>query len=584
MCLTMRFNFPPKIGVGLPLLGVLALLGGCGGGSSSEPEVAIPYQEKVTLLEVLDNQIIFTVQVDSGRFELFSADPISSVRTGISDEFSALNGLRPMAVSPDGNRIGYRADRDHNGTDELYSNLLDGSDEVLLASALPVGTVTNSVTQAHYNWQWLADSSGVVFRSDPDSNGVFQIQKVDADGSNSITLSANLPVRCVIAECWKMDGVASQITFLVESTNSANQIAQALYAVTPNGSGLVMLNPPLSVDSRILDWQWAPNALSLAFISQNAGQAAELWVVNSDATLQTLISDSGITNGVSQFAWSPDSSRLAFAEDAITANNASLYINVPDASDRIHLIDTFRVANPQLVDWQWAPDSNRIGYRADQETAGLVELFTVESDGQWHRRMNPPMLASDSLYGDWRWSPNGGHIAFLGEIESAQLLDELYSAAADGSQTRRVNLALTTTAQVLRDKLLWTQNGSRLIYPVTNSQGVIEGLYSVQADGSDNRRLNDSLAADQWLLGDFRLSSDGARVIYQQSGVSGEVSLHVADLTAGNRFNLSTVGVVSQPAWHRDDSRIIYVFRPTPDASEQLLSIHPDGTGKTRLY
>ena len=563
----------------------------CGGGSSSitEQPVAEAFPEKIATVllpngTVTNNLVVFAVEVADGRFELFSVDPSTGVRTGISDTFSASNGLRPVALSPDNSRVGYRADKDNNGTDELYTNSIDGSNEVLIVSAVGTSTTDNSGTVIHYNWQWL-DNDSLVFRSDPDSDGVFEIQTINADGSDLVEVSADLSVRCVVADCWKV--AASSITFLVEAASQSSEIAQSLHTVAFDGTGLVELNQTLAADSRILDWQFAPDNTAVLYISQNIGSPAELYSVTLDASQRTLLSGSGLSTGVSAFAWDPDEAavetRIAFAEDASLGDNVSLYSVLPDGSDRIHLIDTFDVNNPVVTEWQWAPLGSRIAYRADQEAQGLFELFTVESDGEWHRKMNPPMLPENLIYPSWQWSASGNFVSFLGEFETARTLDELYSSAADGSQSNRVNLDLTSDGSLVNSSQQWTGDGTRLIYQVTGDNQV-DGIYSVLPDGTDSARISESLQSDQSLLSDYALSPDSTKLLYQINLGGGNVSLQIADIGGGNRINLATTGTVSQPSWLADNSRIIYVVNSATNVSEQFYSILPDGTGRQLLY
>jgi len=241
---------------GLIASSLLSLLMACGSGSSRpSPEVeVVAYAEKISNLVVTQSVVIFAVEVADNRFELFSVDPVTGTRTGISDTFSANAGLRPVALSPDLTRVGYRADKDNDGFDELYSNLIDGSNEVLLSSRIATATVSDSATLIHYNWQWSPDSSKIIFRSDPDSDAIFEIQSISPDGTNWVELSANLSVACFASACWKIAGNASHITFLVEAINQTSQLSQNIYSAKLDGSGLVLLNQPLTEDSRIHDW------------------------------------------------------------------------------------------------------------------------------------------------------------------------------------------------------------------------------------------------------------------------------------------------------------------------------------------
>lgn len=571
-----RLNFLPPL--------FLLLLSACGSGGS-EPEPPTAYAEKVSNLVVADSVVVFAVEVADTRFELFSVDPLTGDRQGISDTFSANNGLRPVAIAPDQSRVVYRADRNNDGSDELYSNLLDGSDEVLLTDSIATSTVSNSGTVTHFNWQWTPDSSKIIFRSDLDDDGIYEIQSINADGSELLNLSVDLSVRCRAQACWQLSPDGSVLTFLVEAMDQNSQISQSLYRVGLDGADLLMLNQPLSADSRILDWQWSPDGAAIGYISENIGSPKQLYVALPDASQRTLLNPDSISVGVADFAWSPDSSRLAFSDDPAVAGSVSLYNDLPDATNRVQLIDTFNVASPTLGNWRWSPDSARVAYLADQEAQGLTELFTVESDGQWHRKMNGILIENSEILAQWQWSPDGTYIAFYAEQASERALDELYSSAADGSQSTLVNPDLAAGADLVVTNNHWLQNAARIIYRVSTEDTAIQGIYSVLPNGSDTARLTPTLTSGERLVDEYLAAPDSANLLFQIESASGDLrSLHSVAVDGSANADLSTLGIASKAAWLNDSARVIYVVKATENHSEELYSVAADGTGKLRLY
>jgi len=548
--------------------------------SSTEEEAIvtpIPYSEKISNVTISDSLVYFSVEVADGRFELFSVNPATGIRNGISDVFSAENNLHPLSVSGDGTRVAYRADKNNDGVDELYSNLIDGDSEALLSNTL------ETANSDHINWQWMPNSSRIIFRSDPDGDGIFQIQSILPDGTDLQTISSNLTTTCDLETCWQIASDSSSITFKIEATSQNSEISQNLYSVSAEGSNLTLLNQVLNSDSRIHDWRFSPDNSLIAYISQNIGEVNQLYTVNSDTSQRTLINTQSITIGVESFEWSPDSTRIAYTDDSLVAGLANLYVDFPDASDRIQLIDTFEVANPVLFDWQWSPDSSRIAYSADQEIQGTLELFTVENDGQWHRRMNALLPENGVLQNEWQWSPLGDFIAFYAEINPDRVYDELYSSAADGSSRNQVNILHNRRLHTTRQH--WTPDGTRLIYSTIDDDGKIIAIYSVLNNGSQVIQITNVLEGEQSIKSDFQISPDSSKIIYQIDSSDGNTtSLHLGSVNTSSRVNLATIGVVSQAYWSMDSTRVIYVIKNNEDISEKMFSILTDGTGKVRLY
>jgi len=510
----------------------LLLMNACSSSDDETPIVPIAYSEKISNITIGDTLVFFSVEVADDRFELFSVDPTTGIRNGISDTFSAENNLRPLAITSDGTRVAYRADKDNNGTDELYANLVDGSSEIELSNQL------ESNNSDHINWQWMPNNSRVIFRSDPDSDGVYQIQSILPDGTDLQTISSNLSVSCDLQTCWQIANDSSSITFKTESTNQNAEISQNLYSVSANGDNLILLNQVLNADSRIHNWQFSPDNSSIAYISQNIGEVNQLYTISADGSQRTLLNNQSISTGVESFAWSPDSSQIAYTDDSRSAGLASLYTDFPDASNRIHLIDTFEVTNPVLFDWQWSPDGSRIAYTADQEIQGTLELFTVQNDGQWHRRMNALLPQNGVLQNEWQWSPLSDFIAFYAEIDPSTVYDELYSAAADGSSSTQVNLLHNNRLQVTRQH--WTPDGTRLIYSTINDTGEILAIYSVLNDGTQVIQITNNLEDNQSIQNGYLISPDSSKIIYQiNHSDNNTTSLHVGSVSASNRIDLA---------------------------------------------
>ncbi len=558
------------------------LLIACGGSDEEAIVQPQPFAEKISNIILHDSLVYFAVEVENGRFELFNVDAASGIQSGISDTFSPGNSLRPIAISDNGLQVGYRADKDNNGIDELYVNSSDGSEEIQLSNSLETGSLSDNI-EDHFNWQWMPNDSRILFRSDPDGDGIFQIQSVLPDGTDLQVISAALEVTCELQICWRIAENSSSITFKTESINLSSEISQNLFVATADASQLIQLNQTLNSNSRILDWQYAPDDSLLAYISHNIGEARELYTIRDDATERVQLNIQSISIGVEAFAWSPDSSHIAYTDDSLQASLASLYTDTPDATERVHLIDTFEVANPVVFDWQWSPDSARVAYTADQETAGIFELFTVQTDGQWHRRMNLLLPDNGVVQNEWQWSPDGRFIAYYAEIDLDTTYDELYSSSADASQLAQVNSLHNNQLNITRQH--WNIDGSRLIYSTLDDDGNTLGIYSVLPEGNNVVQISNDISNTQSIKPEYSISPDNTTIIYQVDSSDGATSsLHIGEINQSNRVDLVLLGVVSNIQWLSDSSRIIYVVKTEGTISEQLYSILPDGTGQIRLY
>ncbi len=560
------------------------------GSSSSDPETPEPaFAEKLSNFSNTEQGLFFAVEVDTNRYELMLVNPTTGALTQISDELSINRGLQPYKISPNGSLVAYRADRDFDGIDELYVNSIAGNSEQLLTDELPQATPA-SFTQGgsqlvqRTNWEWSVNSEKIIFHSDIDNDDIFEIQIIDADGSDLTLLSADLSTQC-FDSCWKLSANGEQLAFISEVVGAADEVSQNLYMVNLDGSGLTQVNQDLSDNSRISQWQWTDDSSAIVYISQNIGSPAQLYSASNDGITRTIYSQAGQETGVSKFALNSTQEQIVYSEDSNLAGTDTLFIIDRENLEKTELIDRFNVTNPTIINWAWSPMDQRIAYMADQETQGVFELFTVQPDGFFHRKINDNYLASGQLQENWQWANSGEHLLYSADIETSTAFDELYINANDGSNNVKANPNLQEGSQLIFNDYAWGLNDSRVIYAVENSNQQISALYSVETAGTNNTRLNEALANGDYLLSNYQFSSDSQSILFRQFRNSDQtIILNLSTLDGLSSQEISSIGEVDYYAWSNDNSRIIYQVKLSEDSSEQLFSKLPDGTSAVRLY
>ena len=574
-------NFLSQALLMLALSNVLA----CGGGSDGEstPEVPTPvsFPEKISNITITDSLIFFSVEVDSGRYELYSTDPSATKLNGISDTLSATNNLYPYRISGDSSSIAYRADKDNNGSDELYTNLVDGSSEVQVSTSISTYS-QNEIQNQVANYQWMPDSSRLIYRDDFDQDDIYEIQSVLVDGTELLELSSNLNISCEKQQCWKIANDSSLLLLKSEVINQG-QLSFNLYAVTPTGNNLTQLNQPLATSSDIIQWDFSPDNLLISYISHNHNEPRELYTVNHDASLRTLINGSSLSLGVTEFKWAPDSSRIAFTEDSLHSGQPNLFSDLPDVTDRIQMIDTFKVSTPNIINWHWSPDSSYIAYLADQETAGVFELFQVQNNGEWHIKLSDTLPVDGVVHSEWQWSPNSDFIAYYSDLDISATYDELFVTSIDANQRNQINSLHSSKLKITNKH--WLEDGSRLIYSTVDSNERIIAIYSVLPDGSQVIQLTNETSDNEYISDDYVISPDNSKLLYQISNVDSSTSkLQVGNINDTLRIDLGIQETLISYDWLTDSSKIVYVSQADSNSPQQLFSILPNATGLIKLY
>jgi Tol biopolymer transport system component len=79
----------------------------------------------------------------------------------------------------------------------------------------------------------------------------------------------------------------------------------------------------------------------------------------------------------------------------------------------------------EVRDFAWAPDSSRIAYIADQNTVGVFELYTDNTFGTSNRRVSAELSAGENVSA-FLWAPDGQLIAYQANQDDINI-DELYT-------------------------------------------------------------------------------------------------------------------------------------------------------------
>ena len=247
-----------------------------------------------------------------------------------------------------------------------------------------------------------------------------------------------------------------------------------VYVMNADGSGAVNLtNHPFqdgffqyfgSVYGRPA---WSPDGSKIAFVSNRDGEKGEIYVMNSDGSGQTNLTNSPHHDMFPD--WSPDGTRIVFA--SIQDGEPDVHVMNADGSNPVRLTD-----NPAQDGWPaWSPDGTRIAFTSLRD--GNYEIYVMNADGSGQVNI------TNSEGNDWdaRWSPDGQKIIW----ESSCCPGGMNTMNSDGSD--RQGLIDSGTFDAWPD---WSPDGSRIAF--TSSRDGNNEIYVANADGSGLLRITDN--------------------------------------------------------------------------------------------
>jgi dipeptidyl aminopeptidase/acylaminoacyl peptidase len=263
---------------------------------------------------------------------------------------------------------------------------------------------------------------------------------------------------------------------------------------------------------------WSPDGTRIAYLTNGEPAGTQIFVrwMDDEGSISQV---TRVRDKPSNIRWSPDGETIAFQ------------MVVPPSGD-----DPFRIAMPkppQGADWTDAPKIvTRLDYRRDRvgyHPDGYRHVFVVPADGG-----TPKQVTS----GDWhhdepQWMPDGKSVVFRSlRVEDAEYQwreSEIYSVDIESGAVSQ----LTRRRGPDRNPLP-SPDGRHIAYlghDATDDTYIEEGLYVMNADGSNSRRIVGEMGRRPQNL---RWADDGSG-LYFTAAVVGTSNLMFTDLEGAHR-------------------------------------------------
>ncbi len=306
-------------------------------------------------------KIAFTSARD-GNIEVYIMDADGSNQTRLTD--NSLDEWYPV-WSHNGTRIAFTSTVPLSFYHDIYTINADGTGYKNLTF------YNNNPDYSSAEPAWSPDGSKIAFTAY--NNFDTEIYVMDEGGNNRIKLTDN-PRKYNKSPTWSPDG--TKIAFSSTRDYDTDGLRSEIYVMNSDGSNQTRLT---NMGVYNASPAWSPDGTKIAFVSTHDYYYSSIYVMNADGSNLTQLASSG------EFVWSPDSSKIAFTSDAIPT---AIYVMNADGSNQLNLTNNQDDSHPS-----WSADGTKIAFTCYRPASAIC---VMNADGSNQRILTNPSVPPES--------------------------------------------------------------------------------------------------------------------------------------------------------------------------------------------
>jgi Tol biopolymer transport system component len=301
-----------------------------------------------------------------------------------------------------------------------------------------------------------------------------------------------------------------------ERQNSTGVVTGGLYLLDLETKEDRFLTPGRPLSLYTITLSWSPVAREVVYTGGSSMTDMELYLVDLEGRNIRLTDNSVEDSGAK---WAPDGSRIAFNSRRSNGTLLKPYLMEPDGSDIQPVLEDSLVA---VGEFAWSPDSHRLAvttpiFQPDNSGSLANELYVVNVDTE----ETLLYLTHERSRSVLDWSPNGHEVVYTSDI----IMENNYSVA---TTIRTLNIESGEEKELARFEVVtnpqWSPAGDAIAF--TGGTLNERNVYLIHSDGTDLEKLTED---GFYSIGSW--SPDGKKLALTSFGEDlAESELYVLDI------------------------------------------------------
>lgn len=235
----------------------------------------------------------------------------------------------------------------------------------------------------------------IVFASDRDAPGNWDIYSMNPDGSDVIRITADASGEW--APSVSADG--GRIAFI-----SNRDGTESIYVMDASGGNVSRVTPVGMTG--VFDPVISRSGTAVAFTRVLPDAGAEIFTINVNGSGLTRLTDNAVPDG--NPSWGPKDQKIVFRRTLDT--NDEIYSLNRDGTGEVRLTDNSASDGKP----SWSPDGRQITFASNRD--GMLAVYAMSPDGRKVTRLTAPSQYTQDAPA---WSPSGTQIAFVSNTRIA---------------------------------------------------------------------------------------------------------------------------------------------------------------------